>query len=107
MNIILFVLLPIVGVIAGWLLRWLFSKLQLSSNEQKAERIKSEAIKEAGNVWAVPVIDLNSICGLYPNTPSHARYFHKKDTDLLHPNAEGHEKMAYAIAYALRSISPR
>ena len=47
MNIILFVLLPIVGVIAGWLLRWLFSKLQLSSNEQKAERIKSEAIKEA------------------------------------------------------------
>lgn len=66
-----------------------------------------EAIKEAGNVWAVPVIDLNSICGLYPNTPSHARYFHKKDTDLLHPNAEGHEKMAYAIAYALRSISPR
>lgn len=50
MNIILFVLLPIVGVIAGWLLRWLFSKLQLSSNEQKAERIKSEAIKEAETV---------------------------------------------------------
>ena len=49
-NIILFVLLPVVGVIAGWLLRWLFSKLQLSSNEQKAERIKSEAIKEAETV---------------------------------------------------------
>lgn len=46
-NIILVVVLPVVGVIAGWLLRWLFSKLQLSSNEQKAARIKSEAIKEA------------------------------------------------------------
>ena len=46
-NIILYVVLPFIGVIAGWLLRWLFSKLQLSSNEQKAARIKSEAIKEA------------------------------------------------------------
>lgn len=60
-----------------------------------------DAVKEAGNVWAVPVIDLNSLSGLFPNTPSHAQYFHKKDTDLLHPNAKGHEKMASAIAYAL------
>ena len=66
-----------------------------------------DAVKEAGNVWAVPVIDLNSLCGLFPNTPSHAQYFHKKDTDLLHPNAKGHEKMARAIAYALLAISPR
>lgn len=66
-----------------------------------------DAVKEAGNVWAVPVIDLNSLSGLFPNTPSHAQYFHKKDTDLLHPNAKGHEKMASAIAYALLAISPR
>ena len=64
-----------------------------------------EAVKEAGNVWAVPVIDLNSLCGLHPNTPSHARFFHKKDTDLLHPNAKGHEKMARAMAYQLLGIS--
>ena len=64
-----------------------------------------DAVKEAGNVWAVPVIDLNSLCGLYPNAASHARFFHKKDTDLLHPNAKGHEKMARAIAYQLLGLS--
>lgn len=64
-----------------------------------------EAVREAGNVWAVPVIDLNSLCGLYPNAASHARFFHKKDTDLLHPNAKGHEKMARAIAYQLLGLS--
>ena len=25
-----------------------------------------QAVKDAGNIWAVPVIDLNSVCGLYP-----------------------------------------
>ena len=64
-----------------------------------------DAVKEAGNVWAVPVIDLNSLCGLYPNAASHARFFHKKDTDLLHPNAKGHEKMARTIAYQLLGLS--
>lgn len=58
-------------------------------------------IKEAGNVWAVPVIDLNSVCGLYPMNDAHAIYFHKKDTDRLHPNAKGHLRMAKAIMYQL------
>lgn len=57
-----------------------------------------DAVKEAGNVWAVPVIDLNSVCGLYPNAPSHAKFFANKDTDLLHPNALGHLKIARAMA---------
>lgn len=60
-----------------------------------------KAIKEAGNVWAVPVIDLNSISGLYPLNDSHIGYFHKADTDRLHPNAEGHRRMAKAIQYQL------
>lgn len=60
-----------------------------------------EAIKEAANVWAVPVIDLNSICGLYPNAGSHTRYFHDGETDRLHPNAEGHYRMAKALACRL------
>ncbi|MBQ6534600.1 MAG: hypothetical protein IJI37_05460, partial [Opitutales bacterium] len=55
------------------------------------------------NVWAVPVIDLNSICGLYPNLPKHDRYFSKPDTDLLHPNAFGHYRIALALTYALRA----
>lgn len=60
-----------------------------------------KTIKEAGNVWAVPVIDLNSISGLYPLNDSHIGYFHKADTDRLHPNAEGHRRMAKAIQYQL------
>lgn len=58
-------------------------------------------IKEAANVWAVPVIDLNSICGLYPMFDEHAQYFHDATTDRLHPNANGHYRMAKAIMYQL------
>ena len=58
-------------------------------------------IKEAGNIWAAPVIDLNSISGLFPMNDAHAPYFHKTDTDHLHPNAEGHRRMAKAICYQL------
>ena len=69
------------------------------------EEVKDDvdAVKEAANVWAVPVIDLNSICGLYPNADSHTRYFHDAQSDRLHPNAEGHYRMAKALAYQLSS----
>ena len=55
------------------------------------------AIKEAANVWAVNVIDLNSISGLYPVNDSHAMYFAKKDTDRLDPNEKGHYRMAKVL----------
>jgi ribonuclease Y len=38
-----------VGLLLGWTVRWLYAKYQLSSSEQKAERVKQEAIKEAEN----------------------------------------------------------
>lgn len=60
-----------------------------------------QVIKEAANVWAVPVIDLNSISGLFPLNKSHERYFNDKETDLLHPNSEGHFRMAKALACQL------
>ena len=83
-----------------------------------------KVIKEVADVWAVPVIDLASVSGLYPMEPEHARYFRESGMtlkysaaeaaaakpgteqglehhDLLHPNTEGHLRMAYALAYQL------
>lgn len=86
-------------------------------------------IKEAADVWAVPVIDLASLSGLYPMEPEHARYFRESGMtfkysaseaaagkpgteqglehhDLLHPNTDGHLRMAYALAYQLIGYPP-
>ncbi len=60
-----------------------------------------QAVKELANVWAVPVIDLNSISGLYPLVDEQAPYFRNPDTDRLHPNTPGQWRMAYALAYQL------
>ena len=46
-NIALFVIIPLAAVILGWFIRWLFARFQLSSTEQKAERVLQEALKEA------------------------------------------------------------
>lgn len=63
-----------------------------------------QVLKEAGNLWSVPVIDLNSISGLYPLVDGHSKYFHDKATDLLHPSADGHYRMAKAMAYQMLSM---
>lgn len=62
------------------------------------------AVKETANVWAVPVIDLNSLSGLYPMNDAHAPYFHTRYTDRLHPNAEGHRRMALTLMYQLQAL---
>lgn len=46
-NIILYASLPLVGLFLGWTIRWLYARYQLSSSEQKAERLKQDAVKEA------------------------------------------------------------
>ncbi len=61
-------------------------------------------IKEAANVWAVPVIDLNSLSGIYPVNTSHGIFVAKEDTDRLHPNAEGHYRMAQTLKYQLLAL---
>jgi lysophospholipase L1-like esterase len=63
-----------------------------------------QTIKEAGNVWAVPIIDLNSLSGLYPMNDSHVPYFHNGETDRLHPNAEGHKRMAKTLMYQMMAL---
>lgn len=59
------------------------------------------SIKEAGELWSVPVIDLNAICGLYPLMDEYAPYFRNVEHDRLHPNTPGHLRMAWSLAYQL------
>ena len=42
-----FIILPVVGIVLGWTIRWLYARFQLSASEQKAERVKQDAIREA------------------------------------------------------------
>lgn len=63
-----------------------------------------DAVKEAANVWAVPVIDLNATCGLFPMAAEHGQYFNNVDTDRLHPNDSGHSRMAKTIMYQLLAL---
>ncbi|MBQ9630524.1 MAG: ribonuclease Y [Treponema sp.] len=46
-TIVLFIILPLFGIVLGWTIRWLYARFQLSSLEQKAERVKQDAIREA------------------------------------------------------------
>ncbi|MBN1525279.1 MAG: ribonuclease Y [Spirochaetales bacterium] len=47
MEILLYIILPLTGIILGWLIRWLYAKVQLSSTEQRAQRIIQDALKES------------------------------------------------------------
>ena len=54
------------------------------------------AIKEAGKIYSIPVLDLYSESGLFPrNAANAAIYFHASDK--LHPNATGHRVIADVI----------
>ena len=60
------------------------------------------SLKEAGNIWSVPVIDLNANCGLFPMMDEYAQYFHDPETDRLHPNAAGHKRIAETLRYQIQ-----
>lgn len=63
-----------------------------------------QAVKEAGNIWAVPVIDLNALCGLYPLMDEFTPYFKNAKADRLHPNDSGHERMASTLVQQLLAL---
>ncbi len=62
-----------------------------------------QSVKEAANIWAVPVIDLNATCGFYPLVDEHIVYCHNA-TDQLHPNDAGHVRMARTVMYQLLAL---
>ena len=47
MNIMLYIVLPVAGIVLGWIIRWIYARFQLTASEQKAERVKQDAIREA------------------------------------------------------------
>ena len=61
-------------------------------------------VKQAANIWAMPVIDLNAASGLFPMVEEHGQYFNRADTDRLHPNDKGHERMAKTLMYQLLAL---
>ncbi len=63
-----------------------------------------QVLRDAASVWAVPLIDLYSVSGLYPMETSNAKYFMNAETDLLHPGSLGNLRMAETIRYQLMAL---
>lgn len=63
-----------------------------------------QAIKEAGNIWGIPVIDFNSVTGLNPMVEEQLFYFNDPGFDRLHPSTQGQERMARTLMYQLLSL---
>ncbi len=63
-----------------------------------------DVLKQAASYWAVPLIDLYTISGLFPLADAQVQYFHNKETDRLHPNALGDYRLAKTIQYQLLTL---
>jgi len=61
------------------------------------------AIKEASNIWSVPVIDTHALSGLLPSRKEHSIYV-PGGNDFLHPNQAGHQRIALSLYYQLNAI---
>lgn len=46
-QIVWYIALPAAGIVLGWIIRWIYARFQLTASEQKAERVKQDAIREA------------------------------------------------------------
>lgn len=63
-----------------------------------------DVVKEASNVWSVPVIDMNGLSGLFPMMDEYVQFFKDGEKDRLHPNDRGHERMARTLFYQLQAL---
>jgi len=63
-----------------------------------------ESIRQAADIWSVPLIDLFRDSGLFPISDSYAPFFHDAKSDRLHPAAPGHERMAKTMLYRMLAL---
>lgn len=63
-----------------------------------------ESVREASRIWAVPLIDLATLSGMYPLSAKYAPWYHDAANDMLHPNAEGHKRLALTLYYQLATL---
>lgn len=63
-----------------------------------------KASQEAADVWGIPVINLSALSGLNPMVEEQVPYFINTETDRLHPNTEGHRRMAATLYYQLMTL---
>ena len=62
-------------------------------------------LKRAAQIWSVPVIDLFGESGLIPENDSYGvLYFGNSKTDRLHPNTNGHRRIADLIEAKLNAL---
>ncbi len=69
------------------------------------------AIKQAGEYWSMPVIDVFTLSGLYPLEPEQRMYFAEPDGypdrtryDRLHPSREGHIRLGKLLQWQLLAL---
>ena len=66
----------------------------------------ARVVKEAGEIWSVPVIDTYSESGLLLSMPSYTDCCNRADTDRLHLSTEGCRRLALTVSARLRSLPP-
>lgn len=63
-----------------------------------------QVTKEAGNIWGIPVIDMNVATGMNPMIEEQLIYFYDPGFDRLHPSTNGQKRIAQTLIYQLLSL---
>lgn len=61
-------------------------------------------IKRGAEIWSMPVIDLFSESGILPALSDHSVYIVNPETDRLHPNDNGHKRIAKLVENRLKTL---